>query len=836
MKNLKLSSFSILFTAAMLTACGGGGGSGSGGENSAPVFSAPTPATALEDQAFSLALSATDTDGDTLTYSATGLPEWLSINASTGLLSGTPERQDVGITQGITLTVSDGEASANTSLDLEVIQTETLTVFGSVSNVDLPNAEISVSFVVPQFAAPQNNKSQLTTKLGFSQKNKLTSQDATSEKIVDTTITTSSDENGNFQFDVLLISGEFTGEELVEITARGVGDQDNIELLSQVGDIDFLLESAGDDFQLTVDELSRINISPLSTALALRARDRNNNVLSQDWDEIQALEFGLSAEEILSLANNIFLLTELNALYESGATLLEAFTVDAASIENILNEVFQFNGFLNSDNNLLPEIKNLLEEIEQSRINVISFNSANMSKFVDRSVLFTTPFVVGSHPSVSASAADFNSDGTGVFYNKFIGESESSPIEWRLTSEGRLIINGAGGSIVDNARLRVVDLELDSEIENFLANNGIFGNIVVELDFIDEFVELELISINEASITTNIVHTQTVAIDTLLLSFGYVGDLPRINRIGNLNGTNTILESKIDFSESDFSEQSWVIPAQENFGELIGNGVGLDDLTHDLYFFNADGTTNLSLLGGESARWSINDGSLEFSTLENNIKLTPLIETQDDIYVIAERELIDGTRSVTPGYLTKQIDSDVNAFSEDFILPQITESQGLFWFSGRHFIFSPEDFSDTNVINFLRLFGYAFTTNENNFVSRLVSNIFSNEERDRCLSRDDFQCIEVIDRRRIDVDGNRITLTEVDSIDPSGITRRERIWDIINYNAELKRAVVLERVFLEADGLSGNVLIPPRINVLQVIDLAIDYPEEYADQPTIFNQ
>jgi hypothetical protein len=56
---------------------------------------------------------ASDTDGDALTFSVTGLPAWSSFNSSTGRLTGTPSSADVGSYSAITITVSDGKAGVS---------------------------------------------------------------------------------------------------------------------------------------------------------------------------------------------------------------------------------------------------------------------------------------------------------------------------------------------------------------------------------------------------------------------------------------------------------------------------------------------------------------------------------------------------------------------------------------------------------------------------------------------------------------------------------------------------------------------------------------------------
>ena len=65
--------------------------------NGAPVISSTALTSATQDAAYSYTLVATDSDvGDSLTLSAVTLPSWLSFNAATGVLSGTPANANVG--------------------------------------------------------------------------------------------------------------------------------------------------------------------------------------------------------------------------------------------------------------------------------------------------------------------------------------------------------------------------------------------------------------------------------------------------------------------------------------------------------------------------------------------------------------------------------------------------------------------------------------------------------------------------------------------------------------------------------------------------------------------
>lgn len=111
----------------MLAACGGGSGGSSTGTatppsptpsptppaNRAPTITGTPPASVTAGQAYSFQPTASDPDGQALTFSITGKPAWAAFDAATGRLSGTPAPTDAGMTPGIVISVSDGQASAS---------------------------------------------------------------------------------------------------------------------------------------------------------------------------------------------------------------------------------------------------------------------------------------------------------------------------------------------------------------------------------------------------------------------------------------------------------------------------------------------------------------------------------------------------------------------------------------------------------------------------------------------------------------------------------------------------------------------------------------------------
>ncbi|MFO1407109.1 MAG: putative Ig domain-containing protein [Steroidobacteraceae bacterium] len=79
--------------------------------NNPPTISGSPSTTAKAGQPYAFAPTASDPDGQALTFSITGKPSWATFDTKTGTLSGTPGDTSVGTYGPITISVSDGTAS-----------------------------------------------------------------------------------------------------------------------------------------------------------------------------------------------------------------------------------------------------------------------------------------------------------------------------------------------------------------------------------------------------------------------------------------------------------------------------------------------------------------------------------------------------------------------------------------------------------------------------------------------------------------------------------------------------------------------------------------------------
>jgi Putative Ig domain len=125
--NVALANY-VLCTLAIigLAGCGGSDGSSSNATalpdtgpttpttaDSAPTISGTPTTSIVAGATYSFQPSASDTDGDALTFAIQNKPSWATFNASSGLLTGAPTANDVGTTSQIIISVSDGSAEAD---------------------------------------------------------------------------------------------------------------------------------------------------------------------------------------------------------------------------------------------------------------------------------------------------------------------------------------------------------------------------------------------------------------------------------------------------------------------------------------------------------------------------------------------------------------------------------------------------------------------------------------------------------------------------------------------------------------------------------------------------
>jgi hypothetical protein len=94
--------------------------------NQPPTISGAPPAQAMQGQQYTFTPTASDPNGDTLTFTIVNAPAWASFSGSTGQLSGTPTSAQVGTYSNIRISVSDGTTTVNlTAFTITVVGTAT---------------------------------------------------------------------------------------------------------------------------------------------------------------------------------------------------------------------------------------------------------------------------------------------------------------------------------------------------------------------------------------------------------------------------------------------------------------------------------------------------------------------------------------------------------------------------------------------------------------------------------------------------------------------------------------------------------------------------------------
>jgi hypothetical protein len=124
---VRAAQLAILATCVAISGCGGGDGGGTSTTpqpQTVPPINTPSgnavpsiqgkPITAVvAGQNYSFQPTGNDPDGDAVSFSISNLPGWAAFDTKTGRLSGQPTAADVGSYADISISISDGKASAS---------------------------------------------------------------------------------------------------------------------------------------------------------------------------------------------------------------------------------------------------------------------------------------------------------------------------------------------------------------------------------------------------------------------------------------------------------------------------------------------------------------------------------------------------------------------------------------------------------------------------------------------------------------------------------------------------------------------------------------------------
>ncbi len=103
--------------------------------NDDPVITSTPPTDAKEGMQYDYQVTATDSDGDVLTYSLSVKPSWLNIDGSSGLVSGTPMFEDGG-DNNVEVSVDDGNGGKATQAYIIAVETVTITGISDLDGIN----------------------------------------------------------------------------------------------------------------------------------------------------------------------------------------------------------------------------------------------------------------------------------------------------------------------------------------------------------------------------------------------------------------------------------------------------------------------------------------------------------------------------------------------------------------------------------------------------------------------------------------------------------------------------------------------------------------------------
>jgi hypothetical protein len=803
MSRLFGSPLTVLVLSILLSSCGGGGNTANTDtptsspptsppvQNSAPsIGGTPSPAVE-EDIDYSFVPSASDADGDMLVFSIQNQPAWATFDSNTGELTGTPVQDDVGLYEGIEISVSDGAATASLpAFNIEVIQVESVTLVGIVTDDPVANAVVTVE---------------------------------AGEHVFETL----TDSAGAYSVDLRIRTSDLDNDVLLTITGRGVGSQNGVELRSVVGRLGDILDQSGGDEVLTSDENRRLNVTHLSTARYLFATDNNGGAMPANASDLALAEAAIDIDELLDVAGLIKLIVDDGFITiptgETTLSLLESpsvGTTNRSHIESLLAE----NGFLGADGDPVASLRDALNQMIELTLADRAVTGTIEEATLAGTTIWVEPAYRGMLPMVG-DVLDFASDGRGVAYQD-VSERLSytygrqsvnpndiaEPFSWTIV-DGRLTVlfddysYESFPSITPTFDFLVADYGFDQTVADFLAQAYSDGRIFdSQVPITTENVARSVTMIDTAGdrLQLRVSDEQLHNIDQYLLSLGWSDALPRGQAV--VKWTSLVYREGLlprSIAAAPASGDLWAVPTFYAPNEIPLAAPASEGLYIDLFALNAGGTTAPGTLSQQIYQWSSSAEGLTLQSGSDSWTFTP-ISTDGDLYFGLVTHRLNGSIVFRSAQWLAQANGNIAPVANDLVqAPPLFWSTGLAKSAASNYL--PDGRLDPSLV-----FGYQFLDGAQ--MSRVYNH---GSDDDPLLSRE--STLWLWSTSASDIVLERIITGNL----------RHRRWLVLNYT-QGGRAVLLERDFIQLDPEPWDVLIGPRLNTIEVQDLST-WPEAGGD-------
>jgi len=425
-----------LLTTAILSGCGSDSDSDNEKEIE-KIQSTPNAPIASQDEATSLngatvlidvLANDTDADGDTLSIVSTTEIQNGQLEIIDNKVSYTPKASYAG-QETFTYQISDGELTSQSTVLVNA--TTELTLTGKVTDKPIAKATVTI-------------------------------------EVGDKTFEAVADEQGNYSLPITVTDSTA----IVKMTAKGSETEGEgfIEFISIPGSFGSLIESAGDDNELSSDENFAMNVTNVTTAKFVLMTEANDGKEVTSVEEIQTAEKSISSDALLEVAAVIKLIVD-NQEYNLPDT--------SSSILDFVKAKDEYNSFVETvvaGNAQSNPLKTAIESIIDDKDLVEAVDADALP-----SLYYTIPDAVPGFLARGGDTYEFGQDGTG----RYVNDLSATAFTWLKNTDGDIEVTFSEPPLESFNSEWIDLLSDDQEMINaaFASDNGLidFGTYLTGL-------------------------------------------------------------------------------------------------------------------------------------------------------------------------------------------------------------------------------------------------------------------------------------------------------------------------------------------------------------------